>query len=64
MTDISLCLQKDCKIKESCKRFKKADYVATFYSFISPTKTGEDCEHFWAKNQVDLLDNIMEIERG
>ena len=45
MRDISMCLNKDCKLKETCYRFKAKQGKYQSYSDFKP-KDGK-CEYYW-----------------
>ena len=47
MADVTMCLNKDCKLKYSCYRFMaKANIYRQSYSNFKPNKDNK-CEYFW-----------------
>ena len=48
MPDISMCLNKKCKIKDSCYRFIAIpDKHWQAYSDFKPSKDGKKCKHYY-----------------
>lgn len=48
MPDISMCQNKNCKVKEQCYRFTAIpDNLWQAYAEFG-TAAGEKCEYFWA----------------
>jgi hypothetical protein len=48
MADISMCLGKKCKIKETCYRYRaEADKFWQSYSEFDPGKDGKSCLDYW-----------------
>ena len=46
MPDISMCKGNDCKLKETCYRYKAKPSEYQSYFIDAPFKDG-DCSHYW-----------------
>lgn len=48
MTDITMCRNVDCTIKETCYRFlaEPSEYQA-FFVMDKKVETEDDCNHYW-----------------
>ena len=58
MTDISKCNNQNCKIRNTCYRYRAADSDYQSYILIDKNvDSDKDCEHYWK------VTSISEVER-
>jgi len=65
MADITMCLGKDCKVKDKCYRFtaNKNEFMQSY--FLNPPFEIKDntftCEMFWGKESESIYKSIKDI---
>ena len=56
MSDITLCKQEDCKLKESCKRYITKSKNSEYQSYFAddPRDKKGNCEYYW---EIEIKSN-------